>query len=293
MDEHGEAYRQIVALSPQIRLIDLEQTPNGHGPSYAINRGAELARGEYLCFLDDDDLWTDPDHLERAWQVLARDSADLYLSNQAAFAGEDRVEGPLWLSALAPAIRQSRPADPQGSHAVDVDTLMTFTGFPHLNNTIARRSLYQATGGMDENIRYECEWDLYFKLIDAARRIRYFPGIVSRHNVPDKRKTTNASTAVTDLQKLLYRLTVMDKAMLFRDSPAIARCARQVKTVTLKHIASHLAASGRTRLAHTYAREALALKFSFKWLAYCGLLGMRSCFSSANRLPNPESRPLQ
>jgi glycosyltransferase involved in cell wall biosynthesis len=36
------------------------RTQRGHGQGFALNFGAGQARGDYLCFLDDDQ-WTDPD----------------------------------------------------------------------------------------------------------------------------------------------------------------------------------------------------------------------------------------
>lgn len=289
---HAADYTRIVGHSERIRLLDLEYTRNGHGPSYAINRGAELARGEYLCFLDDDDSWTDPEHLERAWQSLTASSqpVDLYLSNQKAFVGERPVEQPLWLESLAPAIRQQAPADSQGVHPVMLPQLMRLHGFPHLNNTLVRRALYEAVGGMDENIRYECEWDLYFRLADRAAGIRYYPGFVSRHNVPDKSKTTNASTVVGGLQKLLFRATVMDKALLFAQSPAIRQAAARIKASTCKHLAATLAANGRPSESYLYARQALGLEFGFKWLLYCGYLGLRALTHRLFSKTNPPAR---
>lgn len=276
--QYAADYTRIVGLSERIRLIDLEFTLNGHGPSYAINRGAEQARGEYICFLDDDDSWTDPAHLERAWQSLSSASqpVDLYISNQKAFVGERPVEEPLWLESLAPAICRHAPADSQGTYPVELKHLMCLHGFPHLNNTIVRRSLYESIGGMDENIRYECEWDLYFRLVDRAAGMRYYPGFVSRHNVPDKSKSANASTVVGNLQKLLFRATVMDKALLFAQSPAIRQAAARIKAGTCKHLATTLAANGRPRESFLYARQALSLEIGLKWLLYCGYLGLRA-----------------
>lgn len=53
---------------PRVRLVVREE--NG-GPAAAINTGAAAARGRYLAFLADDDLWT-PDRLELALEGLAR-----------------------------------------------------------------------------------------------------------------------------------------------------------------------------------------------------------------------------
>jgi len=59
---------------PRIRFINLEQN---HGEqSVPNNYGAKLAKGEYLAFLNHDDLWL-PDHLERSVQRLKDTDADL------------------------------------------------------------------------------------------------------------------------------------------------------------------------------------------------------------------------
>ncbi|MCB1782101.1 MAG: glycosyltransferase family 2 protein, partial [Candidatus Competibacteraceae bacterium] len=42
--EHQTAYQELIENAAEtIRLIHLPRTPNGHGPSYAINRGVEQA----------------------------------------------------------------------------------------------------------------------------------------------------------------------------------------------------------------------------------------------------------
>ncbi len=283
---HDAAYRNVAALSGRIRLIRLARTANGHGPSYAINRGAEQAAGFFLGFLDDDDSWTDPEHLDRAWRTLsAAPDADLYLSTQRACIGETAVETPLWLESLIPAIRREAEPDAQGAYPVTLDLLMQLHGFPHLNNTLVRRTLYEAVGGMDETIRYECEWDMYLRLADRAAGIRYYPGFVSRHNVPDPTKTSNASTSVGAMQKLRFRAAVMDKALLYARAPAIRRAAAAIQAVTYRHLAESLARGGRPREAWLYARQALALRFGFKWLARCVVLGL----AALGRTSDPSS----
>jgi len=259
-----------------VRFVNLERTARGHGPSYAINRGAEHASGEFLCFLDDDDSWTDKRHLGRANAVLDSSASDLYLSNQSAFTGETLIQERLWLQVIADRIQERYVADGHGAYAVSISDLMACDSFPHLNNTIVRRSLYVEVGGMDEGIRYECEWDLYFRLIDKARWIKYFPGIVSRHNVPDKNKTNNVSTAVSEMQKLLLRSYVMDKALLFTRAKPIARAAQRNKMYTLKKITMCLAGAREYGRALIYAKLAATGAVNVKWRLYTAYLALRA-----------------
>ena len=71
-EEHAPRYRDILeAVADRARLLTLVHTERGHGQSYALNFGAAHAHGDYLCFLDDDDQWTDPEHLGRVAAVIA------------------------------------------------------------------------------------------------------------------------------------------------------------------------------------------------------------------------------
>lgn len=267
-------------FSHRLTVLDLVPTNSGHGQSYAINRGVDIARGDYITFLDDDDYWIDPEHLERAARLLssAPISADIYYTNQVAYRGETQVEGPLWLQGLETILRSHGISDIFGAYNVSLKDLMACPGFQHLNTTIIRASLHREIGGLDENIRYECDWDYYLRSIDAARIILYFPGITSRHNAPDPAETANMSTVISGLQKLLFRSYVLDKAVLFSQSHEIREMASRNKAFTLKHIAETLSADGRFREAACYAREALAEGLTLKWLAYVFYVSARSVF---------------
>ena len=262
----------LLAEAPGVRLVQIQRTLQGHGPSYALNRGVEVACGRFVCFLDDDDTWTDPHHLARAAAYLAaNEHTDVYLACQAAYRGETQVNEPLWLNALAglaPGANEPR--------RVTMTSLLSCPTFAHLNTMICRRTLYAECGGMDESIRYECEWDLYFRLIEGARQIAFHSGYVARHNVPDAGARANASTVVSDLQKLLLRIRVMDKALLFSGSPAIRRRAGEVKTLSLKRIAELMAKRGEWRTSLHYASEAMWTGFNIKWTAYCCYLAVRA-----------------
>ena len=68
-----EAARAAFSRESEIVVVD---DPDGHGPSWARNRGLDRARGEYVFFCDADDL-ARPDFLSRPVAALAESGADL------------------------------------------------------------------------------------------------------------------------------------------------------------------------------------------------------------------------
>lgn len=270
-DEFIPRYRALAANSDaRVSWHYQPQRPNGHGPSYSINTGAQYARGRYLCVLDDDDSWEARDHLQKAWDVIqASDRAvDVYYSNQNAYMADGRkLDKPLWLAALVDRLSPSQ-ADEHGVYTVTPAFLLKCNGFPHLNCTIIRRELYAAIGGMDEGIRYECEVDLYLRALDAADLIIYNPAFVARHNVPDAAQQDNVSTAVNRTEKCLSQVRVYQKNIAKRPERTIRdACFVRLSTV-YKQLSSENVDAGDLASAAVCAKIALAYKHSIKWRLY-------------------------
>ena len=68
-----------------INLEENQKTINGFGPGSIRNFGIEIARGEFISFLDDDDYWL-PFKLETQLKRLNHSSSKM--SNSDAFIGE-------------------------------------------------------------------------------------------------------------------------------------------------------------------------------------------------------------
>jgi glycosyltransferase involved in cell wall biosynthesis len=282
-DEHRDAYGVVLAaaasrIGDRLKAHWLIRRPKGHGQSYSLNYGVAQATGEFVCFLDDDDVWTDTGHLARARQAIeaaGRDVGlpDLYMANQRAYLRDEKLAGPIWIDTLAEEIagRGVRPRS-DGSFVVSIGDLMATHGFCHINCLTVRRSLYDAVGGMDEGIRWECDRDLFLRLIDRAGVMLHHPEVVSRHNVPDPAKSLNMTTAISMLEKRLLQVRVLDKAALFAGSASIRAHGRRHKAFAMKKIAEELARAGQWVSAAYYAREALGAAPTAKWLlfsAYC------------------------
>jgi glycosyltransferase involved in cell wall biosynthesis len=276
-DEFLRAYKELekrydnnVHFRYQIRR------PNGHGQSYSMNTGAYVAKGKYLCFLDDDDFWIDNEHLQRAHDSIVHSptEVDAYYTNQDAyFSDGSKQQNNVWIEDLA---TKTDDLVKETNDAFNVNAKFLFTsgGFAHLNCTIVRRALYLSIKGMDENIRYECDRDIYIRTVDAAKTLLYCPSVISKHHIPDPKKSDNMSTLVGTFEKRLYQITVYEKAILLSRKRCIQQHSKLGLANVFKHITEEYIRLEQAENAAIYAQKASALSFTFKWWLYSHYLSM-------------------
>lgn len=282
-EETREAYGRAVAcagaVGARLSMHWLLRRPRGHGPAFSRNFGAAQASGTFLCFLDDDDVWTDRDHLQRAGAILAATDADLYMAKQDAFRAGTRIDNKnLWvggLSSLLPAFDEDSDNLPYVS--VSVNDIMKVPGFCHLNTLIVKKSVFDLVGGMDECIRWEEDRDFFLRIIDTCTSMVFVPRVIARHNVPSAEQDNSASTSLALIERLLHQMRVLDKASIGSSHASITSHARQHKVYTLKRLAEALGSERRWTSASFYAREAFGLRPSVKWGAFCIYLHVMRC----------------
>jgi glycosyltransferase involved in cell wall biosynthesis len=130
-----------LAESGRIRYFE---QPNA-GQASARNRGLAEARGEFIAFLDDDDLWP-PDKLE--WQVHVMRESD-------AIGVVYGQKGDIGDNDLSPA------AAPSG-HVLEDFVRTSWIQTP--GQTLIRHSVIKAIGGFDTEIWGTDDWDLWLRL---------------------------------------------------------------------------------------------------------------------------------
>ncbi len=267
-EEHLNQY-QIIESNAQshIQFIYLPKRPNGHGPSFARNAAAEKATGEFLAFLDDDDLWNDSSHLERFVQAChAANKLELYFTNQKAIKADGTlVTTPLWLESLRDSAKNQLTITASTVKA-SAEWLLSAHGFSHLNCTIVKSALFKQVGGFDESLRYEEDKDLYWRLVDTADLIAFDTSYIAIHNVPDSRPS--ASNLLNELKKKETQLHIAEKNLLRAKKLCLQKECRQSEVYCCKGISMLFSNAGSYKLAQYYAVRALAAKFGVKWALF-------------------------
>jgi glycosyltransferase involved in cell wall biosynthesis len=278
-DERAAYEALFAGHDPRFRLIRLGGAGEyGIGPSVARNHGIAQARGEILAFCDDDDFWTDPDHLAMMAETFAaRPHVDLYIASQQAVEADGRVSRAEWLPALTRLAQGAQRA--AHGHLVTVGQLCRAGGFAQLNILAVRTALARAVDGFWVKVAYEEDRDFFWRAADRAREIAYNPRVIGQHNVPDKSRQQNQSTSFSSVERWMLSALVSQHIAMHVRHPAIGRLCRSYEGDMLRRVALHFAGDGRPELGLQYAQRAFAARGSLKWLGYMAVLGCRSLFS--------------
>ncbi len=168
---------------PRVRV---HRHPEPLGVGAARNRGIAVARGTWVAFLDDDDLWA-PEKL--------RAQLDAAIHNDAAWAFGSAVhfvDGPrLWTLQPAPA-------------SVTVHGGLVWRNLvpAGASNVVAHRRALERTGAFDPTLHHLADWDLWIRLAEAGR-----PAVVEQYLVAYRLHQQNmlletATTVLDEVERL-------------------------------------------------------------------------------------------
>lgn len=282
--EHIHEY-QIIKQScdKRVRFIELIERSRGHGHCFARNQGVEAAQGNFICFLDDDDWWLDRCFLERAAEMLVKYNADFYFANQTAVTHDGKVIENIWVADLANALAKNDPRHGEAVFPVTVDEALLASGFPHMNCWALSKTLYERIGGMDENLRYEPDRDIYIRVLDNASCMLYDKTVISLHNVPDQSQTNNASTLTNKLEKLLFQQRTAEKGIIFSKNKVLRQFCKKLKGYILKKIAFELYQQKQYRQSLHYSLQGLITSPTLKWFLQTLLTAANLLYSNISQ----------
>lgn len=148
VDDGMGAAEAVGHMHPAITVLNNRE----RGPVPARNMGVAHATGDCICFLDDDDWFTDETYFEKAALAFDRGAAFCYADGIMAF--ED-----------------GRPSLPFAFHA-DADTL-TRDNTILISGVVYRRELHDELGPFDEALPFYWDWDWYLRIARAGHELTH------------------------------------------------------------------------------------------------------------------------
>ncbi|MFM8939514.1 MAG: glycosyltransferase family 2 protein, partial [Phenylobacterium sp.] len=133
------------AADPRIRIV--RRAANGH-ISAATNAALALASGDFVAFMDQDDLIPPHALLEVAAELIRHPQTDLVYTD------EDKID------------RRGRRVEPHFKTAWDPELMLSQNMASHL--TVIRRSRVTEAGGLREGLEGAQDWDLVLRVARAA-----------------------------------------------------------------------------------------------------------------------------
>lgn len=139
------------------------------GPSRARNAAICLSRGEFIAFLDGDDVWL-PDFLTSQIERLEKENADMIYCDALLF-GEPFYEGKTFMS--------------KSPSSGEVTTEAIINGDCNIitSGTVLRKNVLEKTNLFDTNLRGMEDFDLWFRLLKNGAKIIYQRKVLAKYRI--------------------------------------------------------------------------------------------------------------
>ena len=183
-DETLDIIRKIV--DPRIKCFSYE---NG-GNSLARNRGISHATGEFISFIDADDLWT-PDKLELQLAALQNSEASVAYS---------------WTTTFIDGQEESVfPCNPIYFEGNVYDKLLVNNFIANGSNILVRKKAIELVGEFEPTLKRCADWDFYIRLAAKCHFV-----VVPKHQIFYRRSSGSLSMNVELVEQ--ESIKVIEKA---------------------------------------------------------------------------------
>jgi glycosyltransferase involved in cell wall biosynthesis len=204
----------IVERFKQRLNLTYEHTPRLTSWQAKTNLGVKRATAKHVGMLHQDDLWLPNRAAELRQAIAAFPEAALFLNPSYIVDGNSARLG-LWRCPL-PSDRVLGPED--------VAERLLVQNFISIPAPVIRRQAWIDYGGLDEQLWYTADWDLYLKLIQAGPAV-YRPIPSTAFRVHDTSLTVSGSRNSMDFRQQMK--IVLDRHLSLLPPPVRARVKRR------------------------------------------------------------------
>lgn len=219
---------------PILKNLQILSKENG-GVASARNFGIKAAKGKYLAFIDQDDLWM-PQKLEQQIAALENSGAIWCYSSYLRFYADGKEK-----------IRERGSSD----RIKTLGSLVFGKLFIPPSTVLIEKSVCEEEGGFVSEFIPSDEWDLFLTLAEKHAPV-YCPEVLVRF------RSHSASTAKKQKRKIFdAQLKVLEKHFLALKANGFQKDARKRKANVLWHIGKEYESEGEKKSARKYYAQAI------------------------------------
>jgi glycosyltransferase involved in cell wall biosynthesis len=177
-----------LAASPSLPMRVLPGP--GRGPAAARNVGLLAAHGDFIAFLDDDDLWL-PEKLSLQVPWLSQHPGLGLL-------GTSHVR-----THSAAVLLPSPPGQVRRLRPVSLASLLRANRFA-MSSVVARRACFESSGGFDESLPLAQDWDMWLR-IAAHWQTAVLPAVLTIHRLHSAQRSAHSAAMRAGEAEVLRR----------------------------------------------------------------------------------------
>lgn len=190
--DDGSAEKLSAFDDPRVHAV---LRPHKGGQAVALNAGIEAARGEWIAFLDDDDLWS-PRKLRAQLDAAEAAGASFVYGSMVAVNSEGQV-------------LESFPT-PSPDEVRALLRRQNVLRCP--SSVMARADLVRSVGGLDETFNELTDWDFFIRLAEAGRPAACDELVVGYLVHPQNRRLRQDSDVEAEFRHLAAKHPALERA---------------------------------------------------------------------------------